>query len=135
MVERENDRFPKSMPALSRAQRITEAASTLGFDWPEIAPVWKKVEEELDELKKAVAKGDRRRTGEEMGDLLFSLVNLSRFLRVEAEDSLGEAVDRFRSRFAYVEAKINEQGRKVSDATLEELDVFWEEAKRLEHRR
>jgi len=132
MIERENDRFPKSMPALARAQRVTEWASTLGFDWPEIAPVWKKVEEEFDELKNAAATGDRRRTGEELGDLLFSLVNLSRFLRVEAEDALGDGVERFLRRFAHVEKKIQEQGRRLSDATLEEMDVFWEEAKRLE---
>jgi MazG family protein len=132
MIEEEKHRFAKSLPALVRAQRMTEWASTIGFDWPEIAPVWKKVEEEIDELKNAAALGDPRHTEDELGDLLFSLVNLARFLRVEAEDALGSAVERFLSRFAYIERKISEQGRKISDATLEEMDAFWEEAKRLE---
>jgi MazG family protein len=124
--------FPKSLPALARAQRVTEWASTLGFDWPDAEPVWKKVEEELDELKTAAATGERRRVGEEMGDLLLSLVNLARFLKVEAEDSLGGAAERFLRRFAHVEARIQAQGRKLSEASLEEMDSFWEEAKRSE---
>ena len=124
--------FSKSLPALARAQRITEWASTLGFDWPDAAPVWKKVEEELDELKKAASSDDRRRVGEEMGDLLLSLVNLSRFLKVEAEACLGDAAGRFLRRFAHVEARIEGQGRKLTDASLEEMDRFWEEAKRME---
>jgi tetrapyrrole methylase family protein/MazG family protein len=132
MIEEEKRRFPKSMPALERAQKVTEWAATLGFDWPEIEPVWKKVEEETEELRSAATMGDRNRIAEELGDLLFSLVNLSRFLRVDAEAALGEAVERFFRRFAYVEKKINEQGRKISDASLDEMDAFWEEAKRLE---
>lgn len=134
MVERDNERFPKSLPALARAQRVTEWASTLGFDWPEISPVWKKVEEEIDELRNAAADGDPRRTEAELGDLLFSIVNLSRFLRVEAEDALGAAVERFLKRFAHVEARIKEQGRNLSEATLEEMDLYWEEAKGLERK-
>jgi uncharacterized protein YabN with tetrapyrrole methylase and pyrophosphatase domain len=132
MIERDDDLFPKTAPALARAQRVTEWASRFGFDWPDIAPVWKKVEEELDELKNAAASGDRRRTGEEMGDLLLSLVNLSRFLHIEPEECLRDAVERFLSRFAYVEEKIRVQGKKLTDASLEEMDVFWEEAKRSE---
>jgi uncharacterized protein YabN with tetrapyrrole methylase and pyrophosphatase domain len=124
--------FPKSLPALARAQRVTEWASTLGFDWRDAAPVWKKVEEEVDELKRAASSDDRRRVGEEMGDLLLSLVNLSRFLEVEAEDCLGDAAARFLRRFAHVEARIEGQGRKLRDASLEEMDLFWEEAKRME---
>jgi MazG family protein len=132
MDEKKTDAFPKSMPSLARAQRMTEWASEFGFDWPSIEPVWKKVEEELSELKTAVSSGDNNRIGEEMGDLLLSLVNLSRFLNVEAEDALSGAVDRFRRRFAYVERKIQEQGRTLSEATLDEMDAFWEEAKGLE---
>jgi MazG family protein len=134
MEEKKTGTFPKSMPSLARAQRVTERASDFGFDWPSIEPVWKKVEEELSELKTAVSSGDNHRIGEEMGDLLLSLVNLSRFLNVEAEDALSGAVDRFRRRFAYVERKIQEQGRTLSEATLEEMDAFWEEAKGLERR-
>jgi uncharacterized protein YabN with tetrapyrrole methylase and pyrophosphatase domain len=79
---------PKAMPALARAQSITRRASHLGFDWPNIEPVWGKVEEELAELKNAAASGDKARTGDELGDLLFSLVNLARFLDLEAEEAL-----------------------------------------------
>ncbi|MGH7766065.1 MAG: MazG nucleotide pyrophosphohydrolase domain-containing protein [Candidatus Binatia bacterium] len=132
MDEKKIDAFSKSTPSLARAQRVTEWASEFGFDWPTVEPVWKKVEEELAELKTAVSSKDKNRVGEEMGDLLLSFVNLSRFLNVEAEDALSGAVDRFRSRFAYVEKKIHEQGRTLSQATLEEMDAFWEEAKGME---
>jgi MazG family protein len=135
MTEEKKDSFPKSMPSLARAQRVTEWASGFGFDWPTVEPVWKKVEEEWNELKTAVSSEDKQRIGEEMGDLLLSLVNLSRFLNVEAEHALSEAVDRFRRRFAYVENKIRGQGRALSKATLEEMDLFWEEAKKTERQK
>lgn len=131
MAESDNA-FPRSTAALARAQRATEWASGFGFDWPDADPVWKKVEEEWNELRAAAASGDRRRTREEMGDLLLSLVNLSRFLKIEAEEALAGAVDRFLRRFDYVEKKIRAEGRELSDATLEEMDAFWDEAKRLE---
>ena len=134
MTEKSRGAFPKTMPSLARAQRATEWASEFGFDWPSVDPVWKKVEEELGELKAAVASGDHRRAGEETGDLLLSLVNLSRFLNVEAEDALSDAVERFLTRFAHVEKQIQAQGRKLSQATLAEMDAFWEEAKTLERR-
>ena len=123
---------PKSLPSLARAQRVTEWASEFGFDWPTVAPVWRKVEEEWNELKAAASSEDKQRIGEEMGDLLLSLVNLSRFLNVEAEDSLSEAVERFLTRFAHVEKQIQAQGKTLSRATLEEMDAFWEEAKKAE---
>ena len=132
MSEKAHNTFPKSMPSLARAQRVTEWASGFGFDWPSVEPVWKKVEEEWRELKAAVSSEDNQRIGEEMGDLLLSLANLSRFLNVEAEDALSEGVDRFLRRFAYVESKIGDQGRTLSEATLAEMDRFWEEAKRAE---
>lgn len=132
MAEKKTDALPKSMPALARAQRVTEWASSFGFDWPSVDPVWRKVEEELEELKKAVSSGDKTRSSEEMGDLFLSLVNLSRFLNVDAEDALSGAVERFLRRFAYVEKKIQERGRTLSEASLEEMDAFWEEAKKAE---
>lgn len=124
--------FPKSLPALARAQRVTEDASKVGFDWLEVEPVIKKIDEELSELKGATASGEKARIQDEMGDVLFSLVNLSRFLDVEAEDALSEAIERFLHRFAYVQTQIQNQGRALSDATLEEMDAFWEEAKKAE---
>ena len=123
---------PKAMPALARAQSITRRASHLGFDWPDIEPVWKKIHEEIDELKHAAASGDKARTGEELGDLLFSAVNLARFLDVEAEDALAQTIDRFMRRFHYIETKLQQESKSVDQASLEEMDRLWEEAKKLE---
>jgi len=125
---------PKGMPALARAQSITRRASHLGFDWPSIDPVWGKVEEEIAELKHAAASGDKARTGEELGDLLFSLVNLARFLDLEAEEALARTIDRFTRRFHYIETKLNEAGRSFDRSSLEEMDTLWEEAKSIEAR-
>ncbi|HEX9445725.1 MAG TPA: MazG nucleotide pyrophosphohydrolase domain-containing protein [Candidatus Binatia bacterium] len=134
MAEKESSAFPTSLPSLARAQRVTEWASGFGFDWPAVEPVWKKVEEELEELKSAASSGDRGRAAEEMGDLFLSLVNLSRFLHVEAEASLSGAVERFLRRFGHVRARVREEGKNMSEASLEEMDLFWEEAKRAERK-
>jgi tetrapyrrole methylase family protein/MazG family protein len=124
--------LPKSMPALARAQTITERASHIGFDWPKIDPVWQKIEEELGELKTACASGDKRRAGEELGDLFFSLVNLARFLGLRAEDVLAQTTERFIKRFGYIESKLRDAGRTPAMASLEEMDRLWQEAKDLE---
>jgi nucleoside triphosphate diphosphatase len=123
---------PRAMPALARAQSISRRAAHLGFEWPHIDLVWDKVEEEMRELKEAVASGDRSRTGEEVGDLLFTLVNIARFLDVEAEDALAKMVDRFTRRFHYIEAQLQRADKTVDQSTLEEMDRLWEEAKKLE---
>lgn len=125
-------RFSKKMPALTRAQRVTERASDFGFDWATVEPVWNKIQEELEELKTAVLSGDKRRTRAEMGDLLFSLVNLARFLDLEAEAALAQSIDRFLERFSHVEKRIRASGRSLSQASLEEMDELWEEAKKME---
>ena len=117
------------MPALARAQSITRRAAHLGFDWPKIEPVWDKVEEEIKELKSATASGDKNRTGEELGDLLFSLVNLARFLDIEAEDALAQTIDRFTRRFHHIETRLREADKSFEQSSLEEMDRFWEEAK------
>ena len=123
---------PKAMPALARAQSITRRASHLGFDWSDIEPVWKKIQEEIDELKTAAASGDKTRAGEELGDLLFSVVNLARFLDVEAEEALAGTIDRFTRRFHYIEARLHEADKRFEQTSLAEMDKLWEEAKRLE---
>ena len=123
---------PKAMPALARAQSITRRAAHLGFDWPDIEPVWGKVEEEIRELKNAVESGDKARTGEELGDLLFSLVNLARFLDVEAEEVLAQTIDRFTRRFHHIETKLQKADKSFDESSLEEMDLLWEEAKTLE---
>jgi tetrapyrrole methylase family protein/MazG family protein len=125
---------PKAMPALARAQAITRRAGHLGFDWPHIEPVWGKVEEEIAELKNAAASGAKERTEEELGDLLFSLVNLARFLDIEAEQALARTIDRFVRRFRYIETKLGESNRTLEQSSLEEMDLLWEEAKQLEAR-
>lgn len=123
---------PKAMPALARAQSISRRAAHLGFEWPHIDHVWEKVEEEMRELKEAVASGDRSRTGAELGDLLFTLVNIARFLDIEAEDSLAQMVDRFTRRFRHIEAQLQRANQSVEQTSLEEMDRLWEEAKKLE---
>ena len=123
---------PKAMPALARAQSITRRAAHLGFDWPNIEPVWRKVEEEIAELKTAASSGEKERTAEELGDLFFSLVNLARFFDVEAEHALAQTIDRFARRFRYIEAKLAEANRSLEQSSLEEMDALWEEAKKLE---
>jgi tetrapyrrole methylase family protein/MazG family protein len=126
--------LPKSMPALARAQTITERASQLGFDWPGIEPVWQKIDEELDELKEACATGTREHIANELGDLLFSLVNLSRFLDLQAENVLAHTVSRFIHRFTYIERELREKGKSLTATSLEEMDRLWNEAKALEPR-
>jgi tetrapyrrole methylase family protein/MazG family protein len=126
-------RLPRSMPALARAQTITERASAIGFDWPAVEPVWEKVREEMTELQDACAAGDAERTTAELGDLFFALVNLTRFLGLQAEDTLGQAVDKFIARFGVVEAKLRDLGKTPSESSLEEMDRLWDQAKADEH--
>jgi tetrapyrrole methylase family protein / MazG family protein len=123
---------PKAMPALARAESISRRAAHLGFEWPDIALVWDKVEEEMRELKEATASGDKARTGEELGDLLFTMVNIARFLDLEAEDVLARTVDRFTRRFHYIEAKLKENNKSFEESSIEEMDRYWEEAKQIE---
>jgi tetrapyrrole methylase family protein/MazG family protein len=122
-------RLPQSMPALARAQAITERAARVGFDWPNLEPAWCKVEEELRELKTACASGDRERTAEELGDVFFSLVNIARFLDVQAEEVAGQATNKFIERFHYVETQLRRAGKRPDQSTLEEMDRLWDEAK------
>lgn len=120
---------PRAMPALARAQRIGDKAAGVGFDWPDAEPVWGKVEEELAELREAAETGEARRVEEELGDLLFSVVNLGRFLDVQAEEALAGAVERFQQRFARVERELAGRGKTVGETSPEELDRAWERAK------
>ena len=119
----------KNLPALIRAQKITQAAAKVGFDWENTEGVLNKVEEELAELKEAIQACRQERIAEEMGDLLFSLVNLCRFLDVDAEASLRGASHKFVQRFAYVEEALLKVGKDPATTTLAEMDRLWEEAK------
>ena len=123
---------PKAMPALARAQSISRRAAHLGFEWPNIDPVWAKVEEEMRELKEAVASGNKTHTGEEFGDLLFTMVNIARFLDIESEEVLAQTVDRFTRRFHHIEARLRQANKKWGQSSIEEMDRYWDEAKKIE---
>jgi MazG family protein len=129
--------LPRSSPALHRAQRMGERVARVGFDWPEPGGVRAKVGEELSELDQALASGDTDRAEHELGDVLFALANLARHQGIDAEFALRRAADRFAARFAHVEKRVKERhggwpGREqpASAPSLEELDAYWEEAKR-----
>lgn len=121
----------ETMPALLLAYRIQEKAAAVGFDWPAIEPVVEKVEEEVRELREAVSTGDRGRAREELGDLLFACVNLSRFLETDPERLLRGTIRKFRARFRYIEEELAKQGRTPAQSTLEEMDRLWERSKGL----
>ncbi|PZN71517.1 MAG: nucleoside triphosphate pyrophosphohydrolase [Candidatus Methylumidiphilus alinenensis] len=123
---------PASLPALMQAQKLQKRASRFGFDWDGIKPVYAKVEEELAELFEAQQNGEREPIEEEVGDLLFAVVNLSRHLGVDAESALRASNRKFTRRFSYAEQRLKEQNRVMTEASAEELDALWEEAKRTE---
>lgn len=123
------DGVPRKLPALLRAHRIQDKAAHVGFDWPDIAPVFEKLNEEMIEFREAYQSGDKDKVEEEFGDLIFSLVNLSRFLQINPEDALRRTIDKFVRRFHYIEKVLDESGGDLHDSTLEALDKIWEEAK------
>ena len=123
------DGVPNKLPALVRAQRLQEKASYAGFDWDKIDGAWEKLDEELNELKQAQKLGRIENIKEEIGDVLFSVVNLSRFFNVAAEDMLRKANRKFIKRFKKVEQKIKEQGKKLEDSDLKEMEEIWEQLK------
>lgn len=123
------DGVPKTLPALLRAYRIQDKASRVGFDWKNPDEVWPKVEEELKELRESIKSSNKDKIEEEFGDLLFSLVNLSRFIGVNPEDSLRRTINKFIRRFQKVEAELKARGKRPEDATLKEMDEIWERTK------
>ncbi|MGB9885776.1 MAG: nucleoside triphosphate pyrophosphohydrolase [Moorellales bacterium] len=120
---------PRELPALARAQKLQERAAAVGFDWPEVAGVWEKLREEEEELAAAVAAGHQAEVEAELGDLLFAVVNLARFLKVDAEGALRASIQRFVRRFGYLEEHCRRQGRRPEELSLAEMDRLWEEAK------
>jgi MazG family protein len=123
------DGVPRSLAALARAQKISSRAAKAGFDWTSAKEVEAKLKEELSELDQAVASGEPASVEEEMGDVLFALVNLARHLGVDAEVALSAATEKFAERFRHLEAALQSQGRAVKDTDMEELDGLWERAK------
>ena len=123
---------PKELPSLLRAHRLQSRAAKVGFNWEKVEDVFEKLDEELQEFKEAVANRDTKEIEGEIGDIIFVLVNISRFVGVNAEEALRKSTSKFVSRFRYIEIKAAEAGRKLEDMTLEEMDVLWDEAKTTE---
>jgi len=121
--------IPKELPSLLRAHRIQARAARVGFDWARVEDVLKKLDEELGEFRKALEKKDQEETEDELGDVFFVLVNISRFVSVNPEDALRKTISKFISRFRYIEMKASESGRVLSEMSLEEMDALWNEAK------
>ncbi len=122
---------PKGLPALVKASRIQDKVKGVGFDWEEPHQVWDKVQEELEELQVEIAVGNQDKIEAEFGDVLFSMINYARFLNINPEDALERTNKKFISRFQYLESKATEIGKPLMDMTLAEMDVFWNEAKKL----
>ena len=122
---------PKSLPSMVKANRIQDKVAGVGFDWEKPEQVFEKVEEELAELKEEIASGDTGRIESEFGDVLFSMVNYARFLKVNPENALERTNKKFIKRFQYLEEKSAALQKPLKDMTLSEMDVFWEEAKKL----
>ena len=122
---------PKSLPALVKASRIQEKVAGVGFDWDDPDQVWEKVEEELVELKTEVNRKNQEAIEDEFGDVLFSLINYARFLKVNPENALERTNKKFIRRFQYLERKAKSLQKPLSEMTLAEMDVYWEEAKKL----
>jgi len=121
---------PKSLPAMVKANRIQEKARGIGFDWDKQEQVWDKVKEEMQELQTEIENGaDHARIEDEFGDVLFSMINYSRFIGVNPEDALERTNKKFIQRFQYLEEKAAEQGKKMADMTLGEMEAIWQEAK------
>jgi tetrapyrrole methylase family protein/MazG family protein len=121
---------PKELPSLLRAHRLQSRAAKVGFDWAKVEDVFGKLDEELEEFKEALEKKDKKEMEDELGDIFFVLVNISRFVGVNAEEALRKTISKFISRFRYIEMTAADEGRQLSDMTLEEMDALWNEAKK-----
>lgn len=124
------DGIPRSLPALSRAQKLSARAARVGFDWTGPQEVFKKIDEEYGELEQAVATGPYEKIREELGDLIFAIVNAARHLNVNSEAALDETSDKFERRFRFIEKSLKARGKSLEESTLEEMDVVWNQAKK-----
>ncbi len=121
--------IPRELPSLLRAHRIQARASRVGFDWKQVEDVVEKLDEELKEFREALERKDQQEIEDELGDVFFVLVNISRFVGVNPEDALRKTISKFISRFRYIEMKSAESGKSLSGMSLEEMDALWDEAK------
>lgn len=129
------DGVPFQLPSLQRAYRLQEKAAKVGFDWEKKEDVWKKVVEELDELKNAFESNNYEQIEEELGDFLFALVNYSRFHKINPENALRKTNEKFIRRFRYIEEKLKENNKSIHNSNLEEMDFYWNEIKELENKK
>ena len=120
---------PKSLPAVVKANRIQDKVAGVGFDWEKPEQVWEKVQEELSELNTEIEKGNKENIEKEFGDVLFSMINYARFIGVNPENALEKTNKKFINRFQYLEEAAKKEGKKLSEMSLAEMDVFWDEAK------
>ncbi len=120
---------PKGLPALIKAMRLQEKAKQVGFEWEEKEQVWKKVEEEIEEMNEAIEDNDPKKVEEEFGDVLFSMVNFARFIKVDAENALELTNKKFVSRFTKMEEHAIAKGKLLNEMSLEEMDAIWTEIK------
>lgn len=123
---------PDALPSIIKAYRIQDKARNVGFDWKKPADVWEKVREELGELETELENGDKDRSTTELGDFIFSVINAARLYHLNPDNALERANKKFISRFTYIENKAKEDGRSIKDLTLEEMDNYWDEAKKKE---
>ena len=126
------DGVPRQLPSLLRAQRLQDKAARVGFDWPDIAQVWAKLSEELRELRASMDRHNRAEIAEELGDVLFVLVNLARWLEINPDEALHNTSKKFIQRFQFIERELSRQGKTPQQATLAEMDALWEQAKHQE---
>jgi MazG family protein len=129
------DGVPRALPSLLRAQRLQAKAARVNFDWPDAGAAWSKVEEEMEEARVALAGGDRTRLEDELGDVLFSVVNVARLSSIDAEEAMRGAIDKFRRRFTEMEDDLSARGKSVASVTQEELEQSWTAVKAQERRR
>ncbi len=125
------DGVPKALPALLRSHKLQIKASRVGFDWEDIEDVFKKLDEEIKEFKSALDRKNHNEIENELGDIFFVLVRISNFVGVNPEDALRKTISKFIHRFRYMETKASEQGKRLSDMTLEEMDILWNKAKNI----
>ena len=123
------DGVPKTLPSLTRAQRLQEKASLVGFDWDNIEPIWDKLYEEIEELKQANKMGEKIKIQEEIGDVLFTIVNISRFLDIPAEDMLRKSNEKFIQRFKNIERELKLKGIPIEKATSKQMNIIWDRVK------
>ncbi len=124
------DDIPNSMPALLKSYKLTKKVAKVGFDWPDISNIFEKLNEELNELEEALIKKDNQNIEEEIGDVFFMLVNLSRFLNINPEEALIKTNKKFIKRFLYIEKELEKIGKNIENSNLEEMEIYWEQVKK-----